>query len=163
MKNFQSSKKYSVKYPKYCISFIKMLICFFIVCVSLPRSLVPFGKNLDSKCTIYFEWPYEKKNLPLPSLILASVRFLTPRKWPSNHRLAILFRWIMDEFTSSAALECSVIAINTWNKEIKTPEIEIENQFNLKITSWIFLLVLGSFWNEMASYFQNNHGHTWIQ
>ncbi len=34
-----------------------MFVCFFIVCVFLLRSLVPFGKNLDLKCTIYFEWP----------------------------------------------------------------------------------------------------------
>ncbi len=34
-----------------------MFVCFFIVCVFLPHSLLPFGKNLDSKRTIYFEWP----------------------------------------------------------------------------------------------------------
>ena len=28
-KNFQSSKRNSVKYEKYCISLIKMLVCFF--------------------------------------------------------------------------------------------------------------------------------------
>ena len=37
-----------------------MFVCFFIVCVFLPRSLLPFGKNLDSKRTIYFEWPKYK-------------------------------------------------------------------------------------------------------
>ena len=32
-----------------------MFVCFFIMCFF--ASLAPFGKNLDSKCTIYFEWP----------------------------------------------------------------------------------------------------------
>ncbi len=39
--------------------FFNKNVCVFFdrVCFFLPRSLVPFGKNLDSKCTIYFEWP----------------------------------------------------------------------------------------------------------
>ncbi len=31
--------------------------CFFHCVCFMPRSLVPFGKSLDPKCTIYFEWP----------------------------------------------------------------------------------------------------------
>ncbi len=33
------------------------------MCVFLPRSLLPFRKNLDSKRTIYFEWPNEMKHV----------------------------------------------------------------------------------------------------
>ena len=40
-------------------------VCFFIVCVFLPRSLLPLGKDLDSKRTIYFEWPYHSSQFTL--------------------------------------------------------------------------------------------------
>ena len=57
------TKKFSILKEKFCeirklIHFFhKKVHVFFTVCVFLPRSLLPFGKNLDSKRTIYFEWP----------------------------------------------------------------------------------------------------------
>ena len=37
---------------------LSLCVCvFFVVVFFLPCSHLPFGKNLDSKRTIYFEWP----------------------------------------------------------------------------------------------------------
>ncbi len=60
-KNFQFPKGNSVKYDceiwKRKLFFLKNVCVFFYCVCFLPRSLLSFGKNLDSKRTIYFEWP----------------------------------------------------------------------------------------------------------
>ena len=46
--------------------FDKKCVCVFSLCVFFwPCSLLSFGKNLDSKRTIYFEWPYGEWNTQL--------------------------------------------------------------------------------------------------
>ena len=44
-----------------------MFVSLIIVCVFSPRLLVRFGKNLDSKRTIYFEWPNLKLGFKVPT------------------------------------------------------------------------------------------------
>ncbi len=54
--NFQSSTKKFSEIWKLMYFFHKN-VCVFFHCVFIPHLLLPFGKNLDSKQTIYFEWP----------------------------------------------------------------------------------------------------------
>ncbi len=45
-----------------------MFVSFFILCgFFLPRLLVHFGKNLDSKRTIYYEWSNLKLGFKVPT------------------------------------------------------------------------------------------------
>ncbi len=55
-RHFKSPQRNSVEYETQPISTNKN-ICVFCHRVRLFASLVPFGKNLASKHTIYFEWP----------------------------------------------------------------------------------------------------------
>ncbi len=62
-----------------------MFVCFFIVCVFFTRSLLPFGKNLDSKRTIYFQWPNCESQCD-SVLVLWSIRnnSLIVQKWQNQ-------------------------------------------------------------------------------
>ncbi len=60
-------EKFKISKEKFCEIwkllhfFLKKCLCVFSLCLFfLPRSLLPFGKNLDSKRIIFFEWPYSK-------------------------------------------------------------------------------------------------------
>ncbi len=64
--------------------FLKNGCVFFHCACVLPRLLLPFGKNLDSKRTIYFEWPYQNYHfdnfwqLCVVSIFIATTQYAKP-------------------------------------------------------------------------------------